>query len=145
MTFTGSMIGIDSQVKLKMVLAIFPIRSKLDYIALLILQPTQIAKLLWKIWCHVSVFVKTLLSHIKRWCLAYRSDDLSLCNTNNGTESLNEVLKYGELKGLKQSTLSAVLVILVNSFIPKHCKKYIKFNVRDDDGCKRYASGIPSF
>ena len=94
-TFTGSMIGIDSQVKLKMVLAIFPIRSKLDYIALLILQPTQIAKLLWKIWCHVSVFVKTLLSHIKRWCLAYRSDDLSLCNTNNGTESLNEDLKYG--------------------------------------------------
>ena len=38
MTFTGSKLSIDGQVKLKMVSAIFPIRSKLDYVALLILQ-----------------------------------------------------------------------------------------------------------
>ena len=45
-TFTGSKLGKDGQVKLKMVSAIFPIRSKLDYVALLILQRTEIAKLL---------------------------------------------------------------------------------------------------
>ena len=38
--------------------SLFPIRPKLDYVALLILQRTQIAKLLWKSWCHWSVLVK---------------------------------------------------------------------------------------
>ena len=85
------------------------------------------------------------MPHIKRWCLAYRPDDLILCNTNNGTDRLNEDLKYDELKGLKQSSVSEVLVILVNSFIPKHYKKDIEFNARYGDGCKRYASGIPYF
>ena len=47
-TFTGSKLGIYGQVKLKKVSAIFPIRSNLDYVALLILQRTQIAKLLRK-------------------------------------------------------------------------------------------------
>ena len=37
------------------------------------------------------------------------------------------------------------MVILVNSFIPKHYKKYIEFNVRYGDECKRYASGISYF
>ena len=77
--------------------------------------------------------------------MAYRPDDLILCSTNNGTERLNQDLKYDELKGLKQSSLSQVLVILVSSFIPKHYKNYIEFNVRYGDGCKRYASGIPYF
>ena len=49
----------------------------------------------------------------------------------------------GELKDLKQSSLSGALVILVNYFIPKHYKKYIEFNVCCGDGWKRYASGIP--
>ena len=88
-------------------------------------------------------FLKTWLPHVKRWCLAYSLDDLILCNTNNGTERLNEDLKYDELKGRKQSSLSEVLIILVNSFILKHYKKYIEFNVRYGDGCERYASGIP--
>ena len=92
-----------------------------------------------------SWFLKTWSPHIKRWCLAYRPDDLILYNTNNGTERLNEYLKHDELKCLKQSCLSEVLVILVNSFIPKHYKKYIEFNFRYGDGCKRYASGIPYF
>ena len=46
---------------------------------------------------------------------------------------------------MKQSLLSDVLVILVNSFIPKHYENYIKFNVCYGDGCKRYVSGIPYF
>ena len=72
-------------------------------------------------------------------------DDLILCNTNNWTERFNEDLKYDELKGLKQSSFGEVLVILVNSFVPKHYKKYIEFNVSYGDGYKRYASGILYF
>ena len=45
-TFTGSKLGIDGQVKLRMASPIFPIRLKFDYVALLILQHTQIGKVL---------------------------------------------------------------------------------------------------
>ena len=38
----------------------------------------------------VGYFEKTWYPEIKRWCLAYRPDDLFQCNTNNGTEHLNE-------------------------------------------------------
>ena len=86
------------------------------------------------------------MPYIKRRCLTYRPNDLILCNTNNGTERLNEDLKYDELKGLmKQTLLSEVLVILVNSFKPKHYENYIKFNLCYGNGCKRYASDIPYF
>ena len=44
--FIGSKLGIDGQIKLKMVSVMFPIRSKLDYVALLILKRAQIDKLL---------------------------------------------------------------------------------------------------
>ena len=37
------------------------------------------------------------------------------------------------------------MVIFVNSFIPKHYKTYIEFNVRYGDGCKQYASSNPNF
>ena len=49
---------------------------------------------------------RTWLPYIKRWCLAYRPDDLMLCNANNGTERLNEDLKHGELHGYKNCSLS---------------------------------------
>ena len=91
-TFTGNYLGIDGQVNLTMVSTIFSIKSKLNYVAFLILKHTQIAKVLWKIWCRGSVlvkenwFLKTWLPHIKRWWLAYRPNDLILWNTNNGTD-----------------------------------------------------------
>ena len=39
-------------------------------------------------------FTKTWFPHIRKWCLAYRPDDLILRNTNNATERLNEYVKY---------------------------------------------------
>ena len=49
----------------------------------------------------VNYFERTWYPEIARWCLAYRHDDLFRCNTNNGTERLNEILKYNELDGYK--------------------------------------------
>ena len=40
------------------------------------------------------------------WCLAYRPDDLILCDTNNGIEKLNKDLKYDEFDGYKNCSLS---------------------------------------
>ena len=47
----------------------------------------------------ITWFTKTCFPHIRKWCLAYSPDDLILYNTNNGTERLNEDLKYDDLSG----------------------------------------------
>ena len=88
---------------------------------------------------------RTWLPQIKRWCLAYRPDDLILCSTNNGTERLNEDLKNDELDGYKNCSLSELLSVLIDSFIPKHCNKYVELNVKYGDGCKKYSTGIRHF
>ena len=72
----------------------------------------------------------------------YRPDDLILCNTNNGTERLNEDLKYDELDGYKNCSLSELLSVLIDSFIPKHYNKYVELNARYGDGCKKCSPGI---
>ena len=79
----------------------------------------------------------------RTWCLAYSPDDLILCNTNNDTEKLNEDLKYAELDGYKNCSLSELLSVLIDSFIPKHYNKYVELAVRYGDGCKKYSPGIP--
>ena len=90
-------------------------------------------------------FTKIWLPNIRRWCLAYRPDDLILCNTNNGTERLNEDLKYDDLDGYKNCSLSELLTVIIESFIPKHYSKYVSLNIRYGDGCKKYAPGVPEF
>ena len=77
--------------------------------------------------------------------MEYRPDDLILCNTNNGTERLNEDLKYDELDVYKNCSLSELLSVLIDSFIPKHYNKYVELNVKYGDGCKKYSPGIPHF
>ena len=56
-------------------------------------------------------------------------NDLILCNTNNGKECLNEDLKYGDLSGYKNCSLSKVLSVVIESFIPMHYQKYVKLNI----------------
>ncbi|XP_057297349.1 uncharacterized protein LOC130627119 [Hydractinia symbiolongicarpus] len=90
-------------------------------------------------------FEGTWLPEIKRWALAFRPDDLMLCNTNNGTERLNEDIKYDELEGYRSCTLSELLKIIVESFLPKLYDKYVEMNVKYTSGYKKYQSSIPPF
>ena len=53
-----------------------------------------------------------------------------MVNTNNGTERLNEDLKYNELVEYKNCTLSDLLNVVIDRFIPKLYEKYIELNVR---------------
>ena len=75
--------------------------------------------------------------------MAYRPDDLILCNTNNGTERLNEDLKYNELDGYRNCSSSELLSVLIDSLIPKQYNKYVELTY--GDGCKKYSPGIPHF
>jgi len=57
------------------------------------------------------------LPQIKRWALFYRPVDLMWVNTNNGTERLNESLKYDDLESHKRCSLSELLTIIVERFL----------------------------
>ena len=81
--------------------------------------------------------------HIGKWCSAYRPDDLILCNANNGTEHLHQDLKYDDLSGYKNCSLSELLSFVIE--LPKHYQKYVELNIRYGDGCKKCAPGIPEF
>ena len=53
-----------------------------------------------------------------------------MVNTNNGTERLNEDLKYSKLVEYKNCTLSDLLNVVIDKFIPKLYENYIELNVR---------------
>ena len=91
------------------------------------------------------LFLGTWETEITRWGRAYRPDDLYHCNTNNGTERLNEDLKYEELEGATRLSLSELLTIIIEKFIPKLYMKYVELNVRCTSGYKGYQEGIPSY
>ena len=93
-----------------------------------------------------SVFLQigVWLPEVKRWVLAYRPKDLVMCNTNNGTERLNEELKYEDLDRNVHSTLSELLTVIIKDFIPRRYESYIEKNVRYTSGFKKYEENIPS-
>ena len=68
-----------------------------------------------------------------------------MCSTNNGTERMKEDLKYDELFGYKNCTLSALLQVLLENFSPKHYEKYVELNVRYTAGFSKYQEEIPQY
>ena len=68
-----------------------------------------------------------------------------MVNTNNGTEGLNENLKYGELVEYKNCTFSDLLNVVIDRFIRKLYERYIELNVRYTSSYKRYNRNIASY
>ena len=88
-------------------------------------------------------FKNTWQPEIQRWCLAYRPSDLFRCNTNNGTERLNEALKYDELgRDYVNCSLSELMSVLIESFLPNLYANYVKLNVKYTSGAKPWKSSI---
>ena len=90
-------------------------------------------------------FENTWYPEIQRWCLAYRPDDLLKCNTNNGTERLNETLKYDTLDNYKNSTLTESVKSQVQFFLPNLYEKYVSLNIQYTSGHKGYCLSIPRY
>ena len=68
-----------------------------------------------------------------------------IVNTNNGTERLNEDLKYDELAEYKNWTLPDLLNIVIDRFIPKFYEEYIELNVRIMSSYEGYNRSIPFY
>ena len=68
-----------------------------------------------------------------------------MCNTNNGTERINRDLKHDDLVGFKNCTLSELISVLIETFLPKLYERYVEQNVRFTSGFKKYHTSIPYF
>ena len=68
-----------------------------------------------------------------------------MCNTNNGTETLNEGLKYDELVGYKNCALISLLQVLIKNVNPKYFEMYIELKVKYIFGFWKYQKEIPQY
>ena len=59
----------------------------------------------------------------QHWAHAYR-------DLNNGTEALNKVLKYGYLPKRRSLTLSQIVTLLLEQFLPDCYQKYLFQNFK---------------
>ena len=87
----------------------------------------------------------TWLPEIESWVLAYRPNDLIMCNTNNGTERISEKLKYEDLDRCFHSSISELLTIIVEKPLSRRDERYVEMNVFYSSGFKKYQSEIHSY
>ena len=77
--------------------------------------------------------------------LAYRLDDLIICNTNNGTERINEELKYEDLDRCINLSIRELLTIIIEEFLPRRYERYVEMNAQFSSGFKKYQNEILSY
>ena len=87
-----------------------------------------------------------MLIPFQRWARAYRDTTYHVAvDTNNGVEAQNKLLKYNYLPRRKQITLSEVITILVESFLPEMYQKYLFQNYAMTTAYRPYNEDIPDF
>ncbi|XP_065657850.1 uncharacterized protein LOC136082447 isoform X1 [Hydra vulgaris] len=84
----------------------------------------------WKKYPKLAEYLtNTWLSIQKRWVFAYRQDRLLLnVNTNNGIERQHQSFKYSFLEKRKNSSLTAMLSICIEEFLPHKFDKLVTIN-----------------
>ena len=80
----------------------------------------------------------------ERWIKALRDPRYdSAITTNNGTESLNKLLKYSFLMNAPDKSLSAIITIIIEKFNVSQLKDYSMKNIKH--AFKDYNSQIPEY
>ncbi|XP_065665969.1 uncharacterized protein LOC136087358 isoform X2 [Hydra vulgaris] len=94
----------------------------------------------------VEYLKSTWLCIQKRWVFAYRLDRILLnVNTNNGTERQNQYFKYSFLEKRKNSSLTAMLSICIEEFLPHKYDNYCDENRRAHSSYRKYHDQIPAY
>ena len=75
--------------------------------------------------------------------LTYRPDDLTTCNTNNGTERKSEELKYEDLNRSINLPISELLTLIIEEFLPRKYERYVE--IEFSSGFKKYQNETPSY
>ncbi|CAH3018889.1 unnamed protein product, partial [Porites evermanni] len=66
-------------------------------------------------------------------------------NTNNGVERQNKLFKYSYLKSHKNNSLTVMLTVLIEDFLPDNYSRYVEKNVRFSSLYQKYNQNIPQF
>ena len=66
-----------------------------------------------------------------------------MCNTNNGTERINEELKYEDLNRCINLPISELLTLIIEEFLPRKYERYVE--IEFSSGFKKYQNEIPSY
>ncbi|XP_021348263.1 uncharacterized protein LOC110447122 [Mizuhopecten yessoensis] len=89
---------------------------------------------------------KKWLKSYKRWVRDFRLERFNVSiNTNNGIERQNLALKYEYLDMKKARTLSQLLTILVNKYLPDAYTRYKRKNIESSHLYRKYDESIPDF
>ena len=83
---------------------------------------------------------------MQRWARAYR--DLTYhagVDTNNGTEAQNKLLKYSYLPKRKRVSLSSIIALLIQEFLPDMHRKYLFENFKMTTDYRQYKSFVPDY
>ena len=82
----------------------------------------------------------------QRWARAYKDDEFhAAVDTNNVTEAQNKVLKYKYMPKQRASTLSALVSLLVERFLPEAQQSYVLPNLKTAEWYRRYNDFVPHF
>ncbi|XP_063234777.1 uncharacterized protein LOC134537844 [Bacillus rossius redtenbacheri] len=86
-------------------------------------------------------FASHWLPHKHRWVQAFGEKDfVTIIHANNGIESQNKVLKHSYLCNNSDKSLTGMLKIVINNYLPDAYKKYCSEN-----SIKEFNSDIPSY
>ena len=66
-------------------------------------------------------------------------------DTNNGTEAQNKILKYKYMPKTRASTLSALVTLLVERFLPDAQQSYVLPNLKASEWYRTYNEFVPEF
>ena len=82
----------------------------------------------------------------ERWVQCYRNPIADRCvNTSNGVEALNKVLKYNYLKFFCDRSVTGLVKMLVDIFLPDRFRLYVKSNHEMTDQYRKYTEFTPTF
>ena len=89
-----------------------------------------------------NYFIATL----QFWARVYRDDCYhAAVDTNNGVEAMNKLLKYSYLPKGKNITLTQLVTVLVEEFLPEMLQKYQKENFAMSESYRSYNEFVPKY
>jgi MULE transposase domain/SWIM zinc finger len=91
-------------------------------------------------------FAREWIPQVHRWVPALQSDDfLWKVETNNGLENQNRVIKRKFLQHCADKTLSGMVRVVHDQFLPDSITKYITANAKMNPKYKSFSSSVPTF
>lgn len=90
--------------------------------------------------------VKIMFLHKQRWARCFRDDKYyGAIDTNNDTESLNKALKYSFLPRKKNMTLTGMVKLLTEQFLPDIHQHYLFENYRQLPFYRAASDTVPDY